>query len=110
MKFKSLAALILSSQAAFAGGSVFDVQSSNEGLSVPVVLCLDGLAQMTCYKHTVIGHDIYVRTTTRRNTNFPNAGIKASIGGYQFTGCTPNGNGYCIFAANSFGQVHIGLK
>lgn len=110
MRFKSLAALLLAGQSVFAGGSVFDVQSSNDGLNVPIVLCLSGISQQSCYKHTATGHDLYIKTITTRNTQFPNAGIKVSVGGYSLSDCTLNGNGYCIFAANSFSQVHIGLR
>ncbi len=110
MKFKSISCLLLASQSLFAGGLLFDVQSSNEGLTIPIVLCLSGVAEMSCQKYTVPGLDLYIQTRTTNNKTFPNAGIKVSTSGYKLTDCIPNANGYCIFAANSYSPVHIGLK
>lgn len=94
----------------YAGGLLFDVQSSNDGLSVPIVLCLSGIAEMSCQKYTVTGHDLYIQTRTSNTKTFPNAGIKVSTTGYKLSDCTANANGYCIFAANSYSPVHIGLR
>lgn len=109
MKKSIIAGLLLSSQA-FAGGLLFDVQSSNEGLTIPLVLCLDGKSEMSCQKFTAQGLNLSVKTTTTRTTSYSNAGIKVMTSGFKLSGCTPYGNGYCLFPVTSFGYVSLGLK
>jgi len=111
MKIKLLAAILsLGSGAAFCGGLLFDVQSSGEAINVPITLCLDGKAQMSCQNYTATGLDLYIKTRTTNHTNFPNAGIRLNTTGYKVSDCTPITNSYCIFNANSYSPVHIGLK
>ena len=111
MKIKLLAAILsLGSGAAFCGGLLFDVQSSNDAINVPITLCLDGKAQLSCQNYTATGLDLYIKTRTTNHTNFPNAGIRVNTTGYKLSDCVANSNTYCIFNANSFNAVHIGLK
>lgn len=94
----------------FAGGLLFSVTSSSDSLNVPITLCLSGLAKMSCQNYSVIGYDLMIQTRTKNTTSFPNAGIKVNTTGYKLTDCVANSNGYCIFAANSYSPVHIGLR
>ena len=111
MKIKLLAAILaLGSGAAHCGGLLFDVQSENKGLSLPITLRLNGVAQMSCQNYTATGLDLYIKTRTTNTTNFPNAGIRLNTTGYKISNCVPHSNGYCIFTANSFNPVFIGLK
>jgi len=111
MKIKLLAALLaLGSSAAYCGGLLFDVQSENKGLSLPITLCLSGVAQQSCQNYTATGLDLYIKTRTTNHTNFPNAGIRLNTTGYKLFNCEPHSNGYCIFAANSFNPVLIKLQ
>lgn len=111
MKRKLLASILaLSSGAAFCGGLLFEVTSQKEGLNLPITLCLNGVAQMSCQNYTANGLDLYIKTRTTNTTNFPNAGIRLNTTGYKMSNCAPHQNGYCIFAANSFNPVLIQLK
>ncbi len=65
---------------------------------------------MSCQNYTVTGYDLEIKTNTKNNKTFPNAGIRVNTTGYKLSDCTLNSNGYCIFAANSWTYVHIGLK
>ena len=94
----------------YAGGLLFDVKSSQDGLNLPITLCLSGTAQMSCQNYTVQGYDLSIQTRTKNNKIFPNAGIKVNAPGYKLSDCTPYTNGYCIFQATSYSPVHIGLK
>lgn len=104
-----IASIAIASQA-FAGGLLFDVKSSQDGLNVPIVLCLSGTAQLSCQHYTVQGYDLLIQTRTSNTKVFPNAGIKVNAPGYKLSDCTPYTNGYCIFQATSYSPVHIGLK
>lgn len=101
MKYATLGALLVAANSAIAGVLLFDVQSSKEGLYVPITLCLNGIEQLSCQRYTVNGKTIEIKARTKNHGDFQNAGIKVDTTGYKLTGCTPYNNGYCLFYLNN---------
>ena len=87
---------ILVSNVTFAGESLFKVNSSHEGLSIPYTVCVDGKSQMSCYRFVADGKEIFIQSKSKKPV-FSNAGIQLQVPGYSIQGCTPYANGYCLF-------------
>lgn len=80
-------------------GSFFNVNATGTPAEVDIVLCLNGKASLTCQKYHVIGEYLEISTVTQRY--YPNAGIQILTAGYGVAGCTPDQNGYCLFATSN---------
>jgi hypothetical protein len=100
----------LAASTAFAGEPLFKVDSSQEGLNLPYVVCADGMAAMSCYRFTAHGTNLYIMSKSTKHPTFKNAGIKLDAPGYKIEGCAPYTNGYCLFAVNNTQYTQLFLK
>ncbi|ARB90967.1 immunoglobulin I-set domain protein [Legionella longbeachae] len=81
-------------------GLLFNVVGTGSPLEVIINLCLDGNGPVSCQIYKAHASNLFI------NTNIPNhfyhaAGIKINKPGYFIAGCTPIGNGYCLFPVSN---------
>ncbi|WP_131762485.1 hypothetical protein [Legionella jamestowniensis] len=93
-----IVALLLSSITYAQTGNLFNVVESGSAATADIILCLNGKGPLSCEKFHVSAQNIQISTTINRV--YPTVGIKILTPGYRPTGCTPDANGYCLFAVN----------
>lgn len=110
MKLKIAGLSVLLSSGVFAGEPLFKVDSSQEGLNIPYQVCADGVNVQSCYKFTAYGKQIFIQSKSNRHPVFTNAGILLHVPGYKINGCSPYGNGYCLFAVSNSSYAQLSLN
>ena len=80
-------------------GSFFNVSATGPAAQISMTLCLNGQGPLSCQNYTVSALNLNI-TTTIPNHTYPNVGIKINTPGYLPTGCSMNGNGYCLFSVS----------
>lgn len=108
LKYLSLSSMLLLNSNLFATNALyFEVNSSDDGVFMPIVLCLNGKGALSCQTYLVWGKDIFIKATAAYD--YPNAGIRANADDYSYSGCTPYQNGYCIFRVDNLNYTNIKL-
>lgn len=103
----SVALLLMMCQSAFsAGGLFFNVSASGTPANVDITLCLNGKGPLSCQNYTVSALTLSLLTNIP-NHMYPFAGIKINTPGYSPTGCTMDGNGYCLFSVSNTSATTI---
>lgn len=97
----SVALFLIVCQCVFAGsGLLFNVSATGTPSNVNITLCLNGKAALSCQNYNVSALTLSILTTIPNRT-YSFAGIKVNTPGYSPTGCSMNGNGYCLFSASN---------
>ena len=94
---------------ALSSGQLFSVSASGTPVNVTITLCLNGRAALSCETQSISGTHISISATVP-NKNYPAAGLKINSPGYVATGCSPIGNGYCLFSLNATSPSNIVLN
>src|SRR5665213_2402070 len=79
---------------------IFNVSATGPAAQISMTLCLNGQGPLSCQKYTASALNLNI-TTTIPNHTYPNVGIKINTPGYLPTGCSMNGNGYCLFSVSN---------
>lgn len=85
---------------------LFSVLASGTAAKVSITLCLNGKGALSCQNYTVSALNLMISPTVADHL-YPGAGIKVNTPGFVLTGCTPIGNGYCLFATKSAYPAHV---
>lgn len=111
MKFGLLLGLAsIASTATFGADTLFRVDSTQEGLTIPYVVCANGKAAMSCYRFTAHGKQLFIMAKNPNHPNYKDVGIRLDIPGYRLEGCVPYSNGYCLFSVNNMGYSQLFIK
>lgn len=91
--------MVFSASMHAASNVFFQINVNSVPQSIEIILCLNGKGPLSCQNYTVSGSNLSIRTTITHH-RYPSAGIKVKSPGYRITGCTPSGNGYCLFSVS----------
>ena len=113
--FIALLSLFIAQTTMAASGQLFQVTATEplagtNNKTITITLCLNGNGPLSCQNYTVSALNLSI--TPVANHTYPAAGIKINTPGYTPTGCTPNPNGYCLFAAGNAqpANIHVSAK
>ena len=86
----------------------FTIITSNDNISIPIILCLNGKSSLSCQNYIITGYDLMIKSSVDRV--YKECGIKALGNNYNYLGCTPYQNGYCLFKADNSNYTTIKIK
>lgn len=101
--------MALASAGACAAEPLFSVESSQEGLTIPYVLCAEGKTAKSCYRFTAHGTKLFIMAKSPQRPSIKDAGIKLEKHKYNVEGCAPYANGYCLFSVNNMTYTKLYL-
>ncbi|CAM2886300.1 Alcohol dehydrogenase [acceptor] [Legionella steigerwaltii] len=110
-KIWSVVFLVFINQAVSAApGRFFTIANNGAPVEANVTLCLNAKGPASCQDYNVSATDLTVLTTVPKHT-YPFAGIKINSPYYSIgSGCTPLGNGFCMFSVSNTSAAMIQIK